>query len=171
MRCNWVHEKDELMLDYHDFEYGRKKCSDNALFEKLCLEIFQAGLSWRTVLGKREALRRCFLGFNVRWVARMSHEDVERLMRDESIIRNRRKIEAVMENARLHAVQFAEEGSFVRYVYSFSSGRKLSKDLKKRGYRFIGETICESFLMSVGAIEGHEKNCYLYKGESVCRHI
>lgn len=160
-RCVWACGDNALMQAYHDHEYGRKKDSDAALFEKLCLECFQAGLSWRTVLYKRQAFRRAFKDFEPALVAQMDEADISRLMADSGIIRNRRKIEAAIHNARMHVMQFANEGSFCRYVYAFSEGALLCGDLKKRGYRFVGETICTSFLMSVGAIEAHEPGCFL----------
>lgn len=163
-RCGWASGSDELMRDYHDNEFGRRKNSDMALFEKLCLECFQAGLSWRTVLYKREAFRCAFHGFDPGQVALMTQDDIERLMQDSAIIRNRLKIEAAIHNARLHLIQFPTENSFAAYVYSFTDGDALCRDFKKRGYRFLGPTICESFLGSVGAIEGHEPCCDLYKG-------
>jgi DNA-3-methyladenine glycosylase I len=163
-RCSWASGSDELMRDYHDNEFGKRKNSDNALFEKLCLECFQAGLSWRTVLYKREAFRRAFHGLDPIQVARMTQEDTETLMQNSGIIRNRRKIDATIHNARLHTLQFPTEGSFTAYVYGFADGNVLCRDLKKRGYRFLGPTICDSFLGSVGAIEGHEPCCDLYNG-------
>lgn len=164
-RCAWAPDHDTLMCEYHDHEYGRKKDNDKELFEKLCLECFQAGLSWRTVLYKRDAFRECFFDFDPVKAAEISQEYVEKLMQDTRIIRNRRKIEAVVSNAKKHCVIFGEDGSFRNYVYSFRSGDALSKDLKKKGYRFVGPTICESFLMSVGAVEGHEKSCFFHKGD------
>ncbi len=161
-RCDWVPQTDELMCDYHDNEYGRKKDDDTALFEKLCLEGFQAGLSWRTVLYKREAFRRCFYGFDVTKVAAMTKEDADRLMNDSGIVRNRRKIEAAINNAKLHLKYFGDKGSFKRYVYAHDSGETLSEDLTEKGYRFVGITICESFLLSVGAMEAHEEQCFLH---------
>ncbi len=153
-----------MMRDYHDNEFGRCKHSDTALFEKLCLEMFQAGLSWRTVLYKRAAFREVFHGFDAPHVARMSPEDAEALMSDSRIIRNRRKIDAAIHNARLMREQFAQEGSFFTYVYAFQDGAALHRDLKQRGFKFTGETVCESFLGSVGAIEGHEPGCDLFGG-------
>jgi DNA-3-methyladenine glycosylase I len=161
-RCGWVNESDALMVEYHDSEYGRKRNSDRELFEKLCLESFQAGLSWRTVLYKREALRRCFYNFDARKIAHMTAEDIERLMGDSTIVRNRRKIEAVINNAKIHIALFAKEGEFMRYAYSYSDGKALSEDLIEKGYRFVGPTICESFLQSVGALEAHEETCFLH---------
>jgi len=162
-RCDWAMTDDALMVRYHDEEYGRKKTDDNALFEKLCLEVFQAGLSWRTVLYKREAFRECFFGFNVAKAAAMTAQDIERLMNDKRIIRNRRKIEAVIHNARRHLAYFRQRGSFAEYVYTFLEPEALMCDLKSKGYRFIGGVICESFLLSVGAVSAHEPQCFLYK--------
>lgn len=164
-RCTWALSTDKLMCEYHDMEYGRKKEDDVELFEKLCLECFQAGLSWRTVLYKRDAFRQSFFCFDIDKIASITKEYVELLMLDNAIIRNRRKINAVIQNAKLHQLLFSEKGRFKDYVYSFKSGNELSLSLKKKGYCFVGPTICESFLMSIGAIEGHEKICFLYKGD------
>lgn len=164
-RCVWASGNDALMVEYHDNEYGRRKDSDEKLFEKLCLEIFQAGLSWRTVLYKRKAFRQRFYNFDINKVASIQQDYIDELLVDKRIIRNHRKIEAVVHNANMHKIHFAAEDSFKDYVYSFSDKEELTKDLKKKGYRFVGPTICESFLMSVGAIEGHEKHCFLYKGD------
>jgi DNA-3-methyladenine glycosylase I len=162
VRCGWVNESDALMREYHDTEYGRKRNSDKELFEKLCLEGFQAGLSWRTVLYKREAFRRCFHDFDPESVAQMTREDVERLMNEQGIVRNRRKIEAAINNAKRHVGLFGVQASFRAYVYSQSDGKAMSKDLKGKGYCFVGPTICESFLLSVGAGEAHEETCFLH---------
>lgn len=164
-RCTWANGNDLILQEYHDFEYGRVKDSDERLFEKLCLEIFQAGLSWRTVLYKRDAMRKCFFDFDVDKICEIREEYIYELLQDKSIIRNRRKIEAVISNARLQKTLFRDEGSFAKYVYSFNDKEEILFDLKQKGYKFVGVTICESFLMSVGAIEGHEEECYLYKGE------
>ena len=153
-----------MMRDYHDNEFGRRKHSDTALFEKLCLEMFQAGLSWRTVLYKRDAFREVFHGFDAARVALMTNKDTDALMADSRIIRNRRKIDAVIHNAGLMREQFEQEGSFAAYVYGFENGAALHQDLKMRGFKFTGETVCESFLGSVGAIEGHEPGCDLFGG-------
>jgi DNA-3-methyladenine glycosylase I len=137
-RCVWAQGSDELIREYHDNEYGRRKKSDTELFEKLCLEAFQAGLSWRTVLIKRDALREWFFGFDVRKVAQIEPLRIEDMMSDERIIRNRRKIEAVVHNARMQQLCFPGEGDFVSYVYSFSDKDELCADLKKKGYKFVG---------------------------------
>lgn len=154
------------MCEYHDNEYGKIKADDLSLFEKLCLECFQAGLSWRTVLYKRVAFRQRFYGFDIEKVAAMTEQKVAQLLEDTAIIRNRRKIEAVIHNAKMHLEYFSQCGSFTAYVYSHKKGEALSVSLKQKGYRFVGPTICESFLMSVGAIEGHESTCFLYKGDN-----
>jgi DNA-3-methyladenine glycosylase I len=161
-RCCWAKEDDKLMLDYHDNEYGRRKKGDTALFEKLCLECFQAGLSWRTVLYKRDAFRDAFSGFDLIKVAAMTPEDIDRLMQDARLIRNRLKISAVIENARLTIKLIEETGSLEDYMYSFRSGADLSAALKKRGFKFVGGTICESYLLSIGAIEAHEPECFCH---------
>ena len=141
------------------------------LFEKLCLEIFQAGLSWRTVLQKRDAFRQRFFGFDIGYVARMTEEDAAALMDDARIIRNRRKIAAVIGNAQAHRTMFPRDGDFVRYVYAQTDGTVMALDLKTKGYCFVGPTICTSFLMSVGAVPGHETTCFLYQGDRICPHI
>ncbi len=170
-RCSWAQHGDERMRAYHDEEFGRRKHSDTALFEKLCLEAFQAGLSWRTVLDKRAAFREAFFGFDVKKVAQLTEDDTEALMGDPRIIRNRRKIEAVIHNARLMSAQFGPENSFVTYVYGFDDGTALSRDLKARGFRFAGPVVCASFLGSVGAVEAHEPGCFLYGRTTPCRRI
>lgn len=164
-RCGWANSSDALLCQYHDDEYGKVKHSDRELFEKLCLECFQAGLSWRTVFYKRDALRERFMNFDPAHVAVMTFTDVESLMQDERIIRCRRKIEAVIANAQRQIALFSSSGSFTAYVYSFTSGEALSRDLKQKGYRFAGPVICEAFLQSVGATQGHEQQCFLYEGE------
>ncbi len=168
-RCSWANGDDALMRDYHDNEYGRKKNDDRALFEKLCLEMFQAGLSWRTVLYKRDALRASFFGFDITRVAEMTPDDIAVLMDDSRIIRNRRKIEAVIHNAQLYLAQFPKTGDFVQYVYAYTDGGLMSADMKARGFRFVGPTVCRSLLMSVGATPGHEKTCFYYKETDECQ--
>ncbi len=159
-RCAWAKENDPLLIEYHDHEYGRKKKGDTALFEKLCLECFQAGLSWRTVLYKREAFREAFYGFDLQRVAQMTEDDIERLMQDKRLIRNRRKISAVIRNAKLTIQIIRETGSFEDFIYSFKTGADLSAALKKRGFSFAGETICTAYLQSIGVMEAHEPDCF-----------
>jgi DNA-3-methyladenine glycosylase I len=133
---------------------------DRLLFEFLILEGMQAGLSWETVLRKRESFRRAFARFDPLTVSRFGARDVARLMKDESIIRNRAKIEAAIGNARALLVLREECGSFDRYVWGFDDEDLLSKDLKKRGFRFVGPTIVESFMQAVGIRNDHERGCY-----------
>jgi DNA-3-methyladenine glycosylase I len=133
---------------------------DRRLFEFLILEGMQAGLSWETVLRKRDAFRRAFARFDPVKVARFTSKDVARLMKDESIIRNRAKIEASIGNAKAFLVLRKEFGSFDRYVWGFADKDVLSKDLKKRDFRFVGPTIVESFMQAVGIRNDHDRGCY-----------
>ena len=157
-RCSWASH--EPLITYHDVEWGTPVHDDRRLFEFLILEGMQAGLSWETVLRKRPAFRRAFVRFNPVRVAAFTSKDVARLMKDESIIRNRAKIEAAIGNARALLVLRKELGSFDRYVWGFDDKDALSKDLKKRGFRFIGPTIVESFMQAVGIRNDHERTCY-----------
>lgn len=159
-RCSWV--TDLLLKEYHDNEYGRLKTGDTSLFEKLCLESFQAGLSWRTVLAKREAFREVFLDFDIPKCAQLEDEYLESLLFDKRIIRNRRKIFAVRENARATLRVVGEYGSFFKYVYSFKRPEALLASLKRYGYVFVGPTMVESFMQSIGILEAHEPGCFLY---------
>ncbi len=157
-RCSWATR--EPLLSYHDVEWGTPLHDDRRLFEFLILEGMQAGLSWETVLRKRPAFRRAFLRFDPLKVARFTSKDVARLMKDESIIRNRAKILSAVGNAKALLVVRKEFGSFDRFVWGFEDKDVLSKDLKKRGFRFIGPTIVESFMQAVGIRNDHERKCY-----------
>src|SRR5467141_189481 len=157
-RCAWASR--EPLLSYHDVEWGTPLHDDRLLFEFLVLEGMQAGLSWETVLRKRDAFRRAFVGFYPARVAKFSSKDVTQLMKDESIIRNRAKIDAAIGNAKAFLVLRKEFGSFDRYVWQFIDKDVLSKDLKKRGFRFVGPTIVESFMQAVGIRNDHERGCY-----------
>jgi DNA-3-methyladenine glycosylase I len=157
-RCRWATR--EPLQSYHDLEWGSPLHDDRLLFEFLVLEGMQAGLSWETVLKKRDAFRRAFAAFDPIKVARFSSKDVTRLMKDESIIRNRAKIEAAIGNAKAFLLVRAEFGSFDAYVWKFTDKDALSKDLKKRGFRFVGPTIVESFMQAVGIRNDHERACY-----------
>ena len=157
-RCAWASR--EPLLSYHDNEWGTPLHDDRLLFEFLILEGMQAGLSWETVLRKRDAFRRAFVGFDPVKVAKFTSKDVARLMKDESIIRNRAKIEAAIGNAKALLVLRKEFGSFDRYAWAFDDKDVLSKDLKKRGFRFVGPTIVESFMQAVGIRNDHERGCY-----------
>jgi DNA-3-methyladenine glycosylase I len=157
-RCAWARR--EPLLTYHDVEWGQPVHDDRLLFEFLILEGMQAGLSWETVLRKRSAFRDAFVGFDPVKVARFTSKDVARLMKDESIIRNRSKIDAAIGNGRALLILRKEFGSFDRYVWEFGDKDALSKDLKKRGFRFVGPTIVESFMQAVGIRNDHERGCY-----------
>ena len=179
-RCWWCGDHEDYRR-YHDLEWGRPVGDDVRLFEKLCLEGFQSGLSWLTILRKREAFRRAFRGFELERVARFDARSVERLLRDASIVRHRGKIEAAIHNAR-RALELVEEtGSLAAHVWSFEpepserprrltraaltkltetpASRALSKDLKRRGWAYVGPTTCYAFLQSMGVVNDHLEGC------------
>jgi DNA-3-methyladenine glycosylase I len=183
-RCEWAAGGDELMRAYHDDEWGVPSHDDRHLFEMLTLEGAQAGLSWSTILRKREGYRHAFAGFDPEVVARFRAKDVERLLADPGIVRNRLKVESTIVNAgRVLEVQ-AELGSLDAYLWSFVDGapivnawrtlselpaetdlsRALSKDLKRRGFRFVGPTACYAFVQSVGMVDDHTVDCFRYSG-------
>jgi DNA-3-methyladenine glycosylase I len=167
------------MIRYHDEEWGRPVHDDRVLFEFLVLEGAQAGLSWSTILRKRDGYRRAFARFDARKVAKLGPRDVARLMLDEGIVRNRMKIEAAIVNARRVLEVARERGSFDRYVWSFVGGEPvrrrrrtskdipattpesdaLSKDLKRRGFKFVGSTIVYAFMQAVGLVDDHVDGC------------
>jgi DNA-3-methyladenine glycosylase I len=180
-RCFWVRGASPEYVRYHDREWGFPVSDDHRLFEKLCLEGFQAGLSWLTILRKRESFRRAFAGFDYRKVARFGEEDVERLLQDAGIVRHRGKIEATLNNAR-RACEMADEfGSLAAYVWRFEpdppsrpekvteavlrgmattpESVALSKDLKKRGWRFVGPTTVYAFMQAMGLVNDHTEDC------------
>lgn len=179
MRCSWC-GTDPLYIKYHDEEWGKHVKEDCRLFEFLVLEGAQAGLSWLTILRKRENYRKAFYNFDFRKVGKMTDEDVERLMKNEGIVRNRLKIQSAIINAKLFSEVVNEFGSFYNYILEFMPGKKrlvndiddlrnipvkneisdtLSKDLKKRGFKFVGSTICYSFLQAAGFIDDHLNTC------------
>lgn len=149
------------MVEYHDTEYGVKISTFTDCFEVVSLEGFQAGLSWRTILYKREAFREVFYGFDPHRVSKMTSDDVLRLCEDARIIRHRGKIEAVIKNAQL-AIQLEQDGGFCRFIHSFSDGASLSKALKKLGFKFVGPTTCTEILTVLGVLPAHEKTCFRY---------
>jgi len=180
-RCAWA-EKDPLYVEYHDREWGRPVHDDRRLFEFLVLEGAQAGLSWLTILRKREAYRRAFDGFDPRRVADYGAADVRRLLADAGIVRNRQKIAAAIANARAFLAVQREFGSFDAYVWKFVGGRPvqnawrtlrqipahtavsdaLSKDLKTRGFAFVGSTICYAHMQATGMVNDHLVSCFCY---------
>ena len=177
-RCQWA--KTELSVAYHDREWGVPVHDDRTLFEFLILEGAQAGLSWETILRKRENYRKAFANFDPATVARFDSRKVARLLTDEGIIRNRLKIASTIQNARSFLAVQKEFGSFDKYVWSFVQGKPLrrkrgapvpvstpdsdalSRDLKARGFKFVGSTICYSFMQAVGLVNDHDPACFRY---------
>jgi DNA-3-methyladenine glycosylase I len=160
-RCRWA-DSPEIYRGYHDTEWGFPVRDDQRLFEKLCLEGFQAGLSWLTILRKRENFRAAFAGFDFERVAGFGERDVERLLADPGIVRHRGKIEATINNARCAAELVEESGSLAAYVWQFEGERdgvQLSKDLKRRGWRFVGPTTIYAFMQAMGLVNDHVEGC------------
>jgi len=180
-RCAWA-ENDPLLLEYHDKEWGLPVHDDVKLFEFLILEGAQAGLNWLTILKKREGYRLAFDNFNPKKIAKYSNRDAKRLLADPGIIRNRLKISATITNARNFLQVQKEFGSFDDYVWQFVDGEPIkhhfrsissvpaktreseaiSKDLQKRGFRFVGSTICYAFMQAVGLVNDHTTKCFRY---------
>ncbi len=162
-RCGWARE-DPMLQQYHDEEWGVPEVNDNRLFERMALQIFQAGLNWKMILVKRAAFKKAFADFEIDRVARFNVRSIKRLMKDERIIRNRKKIEAVIENARrLNKIQ-EEFGSFRTYLESLPSRLEpLQQEFKKR-FIFMGPEITRMFVMNIGKVRTiHERTCFQYK--------
>lgn len=159
-RCSWAVD-DPLLIEYHDEEWGVPLEGDDELFERMTLEVFQAGLNWRLVLHKRAAFRKAFAGFSIDRVASFTEKDVARLLKDKGIIRNRLKIESTIENARRLRRIIAEHGSFANYISGLTgSHEELTKEFKKR-FRFMGPEIVKCFFQGIGRIDGiHEPGCW-----------
>ena len=176
-RCGWPTGHADY-LEYHDDEWGRPTTDEHRLFEKICLEGFQSGLSWLTILRKRDRFREVFAGFDYRAVALYSDRDVDRLLTDAGIIRHRGKIEATINNAKQAIALVDEEGPLVDFVWSYavrepdrdageipaftSRSTALAKDLKGRGWRFFGPTTAYAFMQSEGLTNDHERNCFVH---------
>ena len=158
VRCVWA--RGELLTAYHDLEWGTPFHNERRLFEFLILEGAQAGLSWETILRKRDAYRKAFDRFDPKKVARYTARDVTRLLKDAGIVRNRAKIAAAIANAKAFLEIAREFKSFDAYVWRFTDPAVLSKDLKTRGMRFVGPTIVESFMEAIGILDHHAKACY-----------
>jgi DNA-3-methyladenine glycosylase I len=175
-RCAWC-GTDPLYIEYHDKEWGKTTHDDKVLFEFLILEAAQAGLSWITILRRRDGYRKAFANFDLHKVAAFDNEDVERLMQDAGIIRNRLKIISAIKNAQLFIGLQKEFGSFDKYLYSFMPDGKpvnntsgstpvttaesdvISKDMKKRGFKFFGSTICYAYMQATGMVNDHVQGC------------
>ena len=180
-RCSWA--KKPLDIEYHDNEWGVPVHDDRKLFEFLVLDAFQAGLSWSTILKKRENFRTAFDNFNYKKIANYHQDKIDELLQNEGIIRNRLKINATIKNAKAFMKVRQEFGSFDKYIWSFVGGKTIvnkwkdlkeipatsneseamSKDLKKRGFTFVGSTICYAFMQAAGMVNDHEINCFRYK--------
>ena len=180
VRCAWCTSED-IYIDYHDHEWGRPVHDDQVLFEFLVLESFQAGLSWITILKKRENFRKAFVGFDVKKVAKFDEKKVESLMQDEGIIRNRLKIHAAINNAKNFMAIQKEFGSFDKYIWGFVGGKPIinkpktmkdlmpssdiskaiTKDLSKRGFKFVGGTIMYAWMQAVGLVNDHVADCWV----------
>lgn len=185
-RCAWAGTDDPLYLAYHDREWGRPVRDDRVLFEFLILEGAQAGLSWITILRKRENYRRALLRFDHARLARCGARDVARWMRDEGLVRNRLKLESVIINARAFTAIRAEFGSFAKYLWGFTGAKPvvtrrrtqravpaatplsdaIAKDLKRRGFKFVGTTIVYAYLQAVGVVDDHIDSCFRAKRAS-----
>jgi DNA-3-methyladenine glycosylase I len=157
-RCAWA-GTDPLYIDYHDHEWGFPIRDDRVLFEKICLEGFQSGLSWITILRKRENFRRAFRDFDIDRAARFGARDVERLLKDAGIVRHRGKIESVINNARRAREIIREYGSLASYLWKWTSADALSKDLKRRGWTFVGPTTIYAFMQACGLVNDHALDC------------
>jgi DNA-3-methyladenine glycosylase I len=182
IRCAWC-LKDDLYKTYHDEEWGRPIKDDNLLFEFLILESFQAGLSWHTVLKKRENFRKAFKNFDAKKVSKFTQLDIDKLMQDAGIIRNKLKIEAAINNAKLFLQIQKTHGSFANYIWQFTDGKPIvnhpksmkdvpattpisdtmSKELGKLGFKFRGSTICYAFMQAVGMVDDHVADCWRKK--------
>ena len=174
IRCSWANQKNPCYIQYHDEEWGVPVHDDQKLFEMLILESFQAGLSWECILNKREAFRRAFDGFVLEKVCGYGEDKLEELQHDSGIVRNKLKIRSAVNNAKIFRLIQEEWGSFDRYLWHWTEGKTIcetgkvsselsdaiSKDLKRRGMKFVGTVIIYSYLQAVGVIDSHEKKCF-----------
>lgn len=177
VRCKWCNLNNPLYIHYHDNEWGKLNLHDDYLFEMLILESFQAGLSWECVLNKRENFRCALDSFNIDKIVRYNDEKINELMHNSMIIRNKLKIKAMIENAKIYKNIQSEFGSFHKYLKTFTDDKiiyeydrttsdlsdKISNDLKKRGMKFVGSTVIYSYLQAIGIIYSHQKDCFMYK--------
>ena len=177
-RCFWVDEKSEIYKKYHDEEWGKPKYDDRDLFELLILEGFQAGLSWLTVLKKRNAFKKAYENFDIRKVANFDENKIAEMLANKDIIRSEQKIRASIFNAKIFIQIQKEFGSFSNYIWGFTENKvvvnttgkiivsnelsdKISKDLKKRGMKYVGTVIIYSYLQAIGVVNDHDKDCFL----------
>ena len=183
IRCKWCNLKNTKYVEYHDNEWCKPNFDDKYLYEMLILESFQAGLSWECILNKRESFREAFDNFDIDKVCLYSDKKVEELLKNEKIVRNKLKIKATINNSKIFKKIQNEFGSFYNYLRKFTDDKiiyeigkttnelsdSLSKDLKKRGMKFVGSTIIYSYLQAIGVIFSHEKECFLYKVEGALK--
>ncbi len=182
VRCGWC-EKDDLYRDYHDSEWGSPVYDDETIFEFLILESFQAGLSWYTILKKRDSFRKAFDKFNYKKIAKYDDQKIEALMQDEGIVRNRLKVLATINNAKAFMEVQKEFGSFSKYMWDFVGGKpidnkpnslkdvpatteisdRLAKDFKKRGFKFLGPTVVYAHMQATGMVNDHILDCHTRK--------
>ncbi len=179
-RCKWCNLKNPLYVEYHDKEWCVPNFEDKYLYEMLILESFQAGLSWECVLNKRESFRKAYDNFDLDKVIAYDETKINELLTDPNIIRNKLKINASIKNSKIFKSIVCEHGSFYNYLKTFTNGNtiyetdktvnelsdSISKDLKKRGMKFVGSVIIYSYLQAIGVIYSHDKECFLYKSES-----
>lgn len=178
-RCAWCNLKNQKYVEYHDNEWGIANFDDKYLFEMLILESFQAGLSWECVLNKRDSFRQAYDNFDIEKVCNYDEKKKQELISNAEIIRNKLKVNASVNNAKIFRDIKNEFGTFYNYLKTFTNGEtyyevgqtsselsdKISKDLKKRGMKFVGTTIIYSYLQAIGIINSHDKDCFMYKGE------
>lgn len=178
-RCAWCNLKNQKYVEYHDNEWGVANFDDKYLFEMLILESFQAGLSWECVLNKRNSFRQAYDNFDLEKVCNYDEKKKQELISNAEIIRNKLKVNASVNNAKIFRDIKNEFGTFYNYLKTFTNGEtyyevgltsselsdKISKDLKKRGMKFVGTTIIYSYLQAIGIINSHDKDCFMYKGE------
>ena len=176
-RCKWCNLKNELYIKYHDEEWGIQNFDDKYLYEMLILESFQAGLSWECVLNKRESFRKAFDNFDIDKICNYDEEKIEELLQNKDIIRNKLKIKSAINNSKIFKKIQNEYGSFYNYLKIFTNDTilyeignttnelsdELSKDLQKKGMKFVGSTIIYSYLQAIGIIYSHDKECTFYK--------
>lgn len=177
IRCKWCNLKNEKYVKYHDEEWCKPSFDDKYLFEMLILESFQAGLSWECILNKKDAFEKAFDNFEIDKICKYDDEKVNELLNNKDIIRNKLKVNAAINNSKIFKKIQSEYGTFYNYLKTFTNEEiiyeidktandlsdKLSKDLKKRGMKFVGSVIIYSYLQAIGVIYSHDKNCFLYK--------
>ena len=179
IRCRWCNLNNFKYIEYHDNEWCKPNFDDNYLFEMLILESFQAGLSWECILNKRENFKQAFDNFDVYKICNYNDEKNKKLLENKSIIRNKQKINATINNSKIFIKIKNEYGTFYNYLKTFTNNKiiyetnkntnllsdKISKDLKKRGMKFVGSTIIYSYLQAIGIIYSHDKECFMYKSK------